>query len=281
MDRKELKQILIERGVSARLVEMPAVMEPIYRELFDKTSSEVRETRRIFVDEEGGFSFDTRQIKLSPGSGATISYDDVLIEANIYGIEIEYSDGSYQDTYSSISRNDGKIDTFIGNHNNESGHGHVSLDNGSWSIRGARGADIVAEEYHNEKADEEIDAVDLDKDEILQDFDERADEIIAFYPQTREWYARTRRSLVEHIEIQNNPKLKEERRVERLERKVVRLEKENKTLIESGEKIAEKLEKALDFIGVIKRHPAGQIFFSKKLKEFYKDSKSLASARER
>ena len=132
-----------------------------------------------------------------------------------------------------------------------------------------------------DKADEEIDAVDLDKDEILQDFDERADEIIASYPNTREWYAKTRRAIIEHIEIQNNPRLKEERRVERLERKVIRLEKENKTLIESGEKIAVKLEQALALLSVIKKHPAGQIFFSKKLKDFFRDAKNLAPGRER
>ena len=82
MDRVELKKILKEMGVSETLTEMPAVVEPIYRELFDQTSTEVRECGRFVVYGDGSFSFDERQITLSPGSGATISYEDVLIEVN-------------------------------------------------------------------------------------------------------------------------------------------------------------------------------------------------------
>ena len=107
MERIELKKILREMGVSETLTEMPAVVETIFREVFDQTSNEVRECGRFVVYEDGSFSFDERQITLSPGSGATISYEDVLIEVNTYGMEIEYSDGNYQSNFSSISRKDG------------------------------------------------------------------------------------------------------------------------------------------------------------------------------
>ena len=150
MERIELKKILREMGVHEILTEMPAVVEPIYREFFDDTSSEVRECGRIVVYEDGSFSFDDRQITLSPGSGATISYEDVLIEVNTYGMEIEYSDRNYQGKFSSISRKDGRVDTFSGSNGTASGIGHMSLDNGSWSIKDSRGAEIVSDEYHND-----------------------------------------------------------------------------------------------------------------------------------
>ena len=276
MNREELKQILREKGVSELLVEMPAVVEPLYKELMDCTTQEVRTSGRIVVDDEGNFSFDKRQVKVSPGSGATISFDDVLIEANSYGIEIEYSDGNWQDYFSNISRKEGRVDTFSGNNGNATGHGHISLDNGAWSIRDTRGPHIVADEYHNEKLDEETDAYDLDEDQILRDFDERASKIISNYPSTEPWFIRTRESVREHIERQNDPDEKEARRIQRLERKVIRLEAENKRLRESGERTATLLEKALAFIGEVKKSPAGKVFFGKKLRSLEMDSKSLS-----
>lgn len=276
MNRVELKRILREMGVSDLLVEMPAVVEPIYKELMDCTTQEVVECGRFTVDDEGNFSFDKRQIRVSPGSGATISFDDVLIEANAFGIEIEYSDGNWQDYFSNISRKEGRVDTFSGNNGNATGHGHISLDNGSWSIRDSRGPHLVADEYHNEKLDEEIDAVDLDEEQLLRDFDERASEIITYYPNTEPWFIRTREHIRENIEKQNDPDEKEERRIQRLERKVIRLEAENKKLRESGERTATLLEKALAFIAEIRRSPAGKVFFGKKLRSLDMDSKSLS-----
>ena len=96
MDRVELKKILKEMGVSETLTEMPAVVEPIFRELFDQTSNEVRECGRFVVYEDGSFSFDERQITLSPGSGATISYEDVLIEVNTFEEAINSLRGIYE-----------------------------------------------------------------------------------------------------------------------------------------------------------------------------------------
>lgn len=277
MDRIELKKILKEIGVNETLTEMPAVVEPIYRELFDQTSSEVRESGRFVVYEDGSFSFDERQITLSPGSGATISYEDVLIEVNTYGMEIEYSDGNYQSNFSSISRKDGRVDTFSGSNGSTSGVGHMSLDNGSWSIKDARGTDIVCDEYHNDKMDEEIDSVDIDLVEVLNEFDERATGIILAYPNTEGWFRRTRMAVVENIEKQNDAEEKEIRRIQRLERRVIKLEIENKKLQESHAKTASLLERALKFVKEVKKSPAGQIFFGRKLKALDADTKRLSS----
>jgi hypothetical protein len=277
MDRVELKKILREMGVSETLTEMPAVVEPIFREVFDQTSNEVRECGRFVVYEDGSFSFDERQITLSPGSGATISYEDVLIEVNTYGMEIEYSDGNYQNNFSSISRKDGRVDTFSGSNGSASGVGHMSLDNGSWSIKDSRGADIVCDEYHNDKMDEEIDSYDLNLVEILNEFDERATGIILAYPNTEGWYRRTRMAVVENIEKQNDPEEKEIRRIQRLERRVIKLEIENKKLQETNTKTANLLERALKFVKEVKKSPAGQIFFGRKLKALDIDTKRLSS----
>lgn len=277
MERIELKKILREMGVHEILTEMPAVVEPIYREFFDDTSSEVRECGRIVVYEDGSFSFDDRQITLSPGSGATISYEDVLIEVNTYGMEIEYSDGNYQDKFSSISRKDGRVDTFSGSNGTASGIGHMSLDNGSWSIKDSRGAEIVSDEYHNDKMDEEIDSYDLNLAEVLNEFDERATGIILAYPNTEGWFRKTRMSVVENVEKQNDPEEKEIRRIQRLERRVIKLEQENKALKESHAKTASLLERALKFVKEVKKSPAGQIFFGRKLKALDIDTKKLSA----
>ena len=277
MERIELKKILREMGVHEILTEMPAVVEPIYREFFDDTSSEVRECGRIVVYEDGSFSFDDRQITLSPGSGATISYEDVLIEVNTYGMEIEYSDGNYQGKFSSISRKDGRVDTFSGSNGTASGIGHMSLDNGSWSIKDSRGAEIVSDEYHNDKMDEEIDSYDLNLAEVLNEFDERATGIILAYPNTEGWFRKTRMAVVENVEKQNDPEEKEIRRIQRLERRVIKLEQENKALKESHAKTASLLERALKFVKEVKKSPVGQIFFGRKLKALDIDTKKLSA----
>lgn len=277
MERIELKKILREMGVHEILTEMPAVVEPIYREFFDDTSSEVRECGRIVVYEDGSFSFDDRQITLSPGSGATISYEDVLIEVNTYGMEIEYSDGNYQGKFSSISRKDGRVDTFSGSNGTASGIGHMSLDNGSWSIKDSRGAEIVSDEYHNDKMDEEIDSYDLNLAEVLNEFDERATGIILAYPNTEGWFRKTRMAVVENVEKQNDPEEKEIRRIQRLERRVIKLEQENMALKESHAKTASLLERALKFVKEVKKSPAGQIFFGRKLKVLDADTKKLSA----
>lgn len=264
-------------GVNNMLVEMPAVVEPIYRELFDQTSSEVRDCDRFIVYEDGSFSFDDKQITLSPGSGATISYEDVLIEVNSYGMEIEYSDGNYQDKFSSISRKDGRVDTFSGSNGSATGIGHMSLDNGSWSIKDARGADIVCDEYHNDKMDEEIDSVELNLAEVLDEFDERATGIIIAYPNTEGWFRKTRMSVIENVEKQNDIEEKEIRRIQRLERRVIKLEAENKNLKELQDTTASLLERTLKFVKEVKKSPAGQIFFGKKLKNLEVDTKRLSA----
>ena len=153
----------------------------------------------------------------------------------------------------------------------------MSLDNGSWSIKDSRGVDIVCDEYHNDKMDEEIDSVDIDLVEILNEFDERATGIIMAYPNTEGWFRKTRMAVVENIEKQNDPEEKEIRRIQRLERRVIKLEIENKKLQESNAKTATLLERALKFVKEVKKSPAGQIFFGKKLKALDADTKRLSA----
>ena len=70
----------------------------------------------------------------------------------------------------------------------------------------------------------------------------------------RKWYFRQR---TEEKEI---------RRIQRLERRVIKLEQENIALKESHAKTASLLERALKFVKEVKKSPAGQIFFGRKLK---------------
>ena len=153
----------------------------------------------------------------------------------------------------------------------------MSLDNGSWSIKDSRGAEIVSDEFLNDKMDEEIDSYDLNLAEVLNEFDERATGIILAYPNTEGWFRKTRMAVVENVEKQNDPEEKEIRRIQRLERRVIKLEQENMALKESHAKTASLLERALKFVKEVKKSPAGQIFFGRKLKVLDADTKKLSA----
>ena len=125
--------------------------------------------------------------------------------------------------------------------------------------------------------DEEIVSYDLNLAEVLNEFDERATGIILAYPNTEGWFRKTRMSVVENVEKQNDPEEKEIRRIQRLERRVIKLEQENMALKESHAKTASLLERALKFVKEVKKSPAGQIFFGRKLKALDIDTKKLSA----
>ena len=127
------------------------------------------------------------------------------------------------------------------------------------------------------KMDEEIDSYELNLAEVLNEFDERATGIILAYPNTEGWFRKTRMAVVENVEKQNDPEEKEIRRIQRLERRVIKLEQENIALKESHAKTASLLERALKFVKEVKKSPAGQIFFGRKLKALDIDTKKLSA----
>ena len=63
MNRVELKCLLRKLGVNERLIQMPAVVEPLYRETVDYTEDKVRRDKLIYF-KNGTLTIARREIKL-------------------------------------------------------------------------------------------------------------------------------------------------------------------------------------------------------------------------
>lgn len=278
MERVELKELLKSMGIDEKLVEMPAIIEPIYKEVMDKTVNQVRKSGIIAVQEPDKFLFDKKSITLEKDGGASVDYDDVSIRINSYGIQTSYSDGNEYDFFSSIIRKvDGTIESTSGNNGNGSWGENVYLDNGSWSIKNACGESISTRSsirYGVERP------VELDKKSSLEEFDTNSKSIIQNYPATAEWYAKRREALEATIERETDPVLLEKRRVEALEAEVKRLTAVNRDLTNRNEKLSSMLNRSLEFMSEVRKSPVGQIFFHRKLKKYDENAKSLDSGRE-
>lgn len=122
MERLELKKLLKELGVKEELTEMPAVVEPLYKEVINKTVEEVKSSGKIIVVEEGMCVIDNYYLKEyyktigrkisfdKENGGATIQYADQIITVNKYGIEVGYEDGDWVGVFSNVIRKDGFVE---------------------------------------------------------------------------------------------------------------------------------------------------------------------------
>lgn len=278
MERKEIKRVLKEMGVREEFLEMPAVIEPIYVEMMEKTASDLSGKGRISVDENGDFSFGDRKIKLNKEGCAEITQGDYIITTNTVGIEVAYSDGNWQDFFSHISRDNGIVVNSSGNNGNASYYESTHLDKGSWSIRNASGINIGVVASHNR--DKEFNPFPSTPEEVLSEFDEVSGSIIENYPNTAEWYAKTREALKVVAEKEADPEKQNKDRIEFLERKVARLEREKRDLIQRNSKLTSMLEKTLEFMDTVRKSPVGKIFFGKSLKKYEDETKRLPEGRE-
>lgn len=279
MERADIKRVLKEMGVEESLTEMPAVVEPIYREMMDKSENDLRNKGKINVDEQGNFSFGDRRIILSD-SCAQITFGDAKITTNSAGIEVQYEDGSWIDFFSHNSRENGVIKNTSGNNGNASYYASICLDNGSWSIRSANGIQI-GEEFssHYNSANEYV-PVKGSVEEVLTEFDSTSSSVIANYPKTAEWYNAKREEVKAVAEKELDPEEQSRRRIEFLEEKVANLEKRNKELAISLSESTARLGKAIGFITQVKESPFGPLLFRKGLKKYEEESKNLPSGKE-
>lgn len=278
MERADIKRVLKEKGVAGALLEMPAVIEPIYKEMMEKTESDLSKQGKVNVDEQGNFSFGGRRIKLNEDGCAEITFSDAKITTNSVGIEVAYEDGNWQDWFSHISRDNGVVVNSSGNNGNASYYESTHLDNGSWSVRNASGVGIGEKSSYNK--DGEYVPFQSTVEDVLNGFDSVSSNVIANYPNTAEWYQATRRGVQSVAERETNPEEQNRRRIAFLERRVSRLEADKKELLAINSRLTSMLEKSLDFMGQVKRSPVGKIFFSKGLKKYEEESKKLPEGRE-
>ena len=268
MERADIKRVLKELGVSEALIEMPAVVEPIYKEMMERPESDLRKEGKVTVDEDGNFTFGDKKIRLR---------EDAQITTNAVGIEMEYQDGGWQDWFSHNKREGGKVVNMSGNNGNASYRETTAIDNGSWSIRNASGITLGSASSH---AKEEKRTVEESLDTILSEFDAMSRPIIENYPKTAKWYKTKREEVRKVAEKEIDPEEQNKRRIAALEAQVTKLEKRNLELTKSLSQATTRLGKAIDFIGEVKRSPFGKMFFGRKIKTFEDDAKGLPEGKD-
>lgn len=280
MERNDIKEILKEKGVNEKFLEMPAIIEPIYQKYMNLPKSKLLESSYLKVTENGDFSFNGQNYSLTE-DGAEITYDDVSISINNYGIETSYSDGSWMGFFSNLFRENGQVILKSGNNGNGYFHRETFLDNGSYSISEANGTRVY--EDRDSLGDlsqiDKLDLSELNEEQLTNEFDETSSTIISNYPQTAEWYAKTREALVKRIQKQNDPQDKTERRITRLENTIRDQEREISNLRNRNEKITSMLNKSLNFLSDVKKSPFGRIFFKKEIKEAEQNDHKLLDAK--
>lgn len=277
MERADIKRVLKEMGVAEALTEMPAVIEPIYKEMMERPESDLRKQGKVNVDENGNFTFGDRKIQLREDKCAEISFGDAQITTNSVGIEIEYQDGGWQDWFSHNKRDGGKVVNMSGNNGNASYHETTNLDNGSWAVRNASGIALGSDSSHS---GEERKPVEESLDTILSEFDSMSRSVIENYPQTAAWYKTKREEVKALAEKEIDPEEQNKRRIEYLEGQVAKLEKRNGELTKSLSEATRRLGKAIDFIGEVKKSPLGKVFFGKGLRKYEEESKKLPEGRD-
>lgn len=277
MERADIKRVLKELGVQEALTEMPAVVEPIFKEMLERPESELRKEGKVIVDEDGNFTFGDKKVRLRKDNCAEITFGDAQITTNAVGIEMEYQDGGWQDWFSHNKRDGGKVVNMSGNNGNASYHETTAIDNGSWSIRNASGITIGSVSSH---AKEEKRTVEESLDTILSDFDAMSRPIIENYPKTAKWYKTKREEVKAVAQKEIDPEEQNRRRIAALESQVTNLEKRNTELTRSLSQATIRLGKAVSFIEQVKKSPVGKVFFGKRIKTFEEEEKTLPEGRE-
>lgn len=277
MERADIKRVLKEMGVAEALTEMPAVVEPIYKEMMERPENDLRKEGKVIVDQDGNFSFGDRKIQLREDRCAEISFGDAQITTNAVGIEIEYQDVGWQDWFSHNKRDGGKVVNMSGNNGNASYHETTNLDNGSWAVRNTSGIALGSDSSHS---GEERKPVEESLDTILSEFDSMSRSVIENYPQTADWYKTKREEVKALAEKEIDREEQNRRRIEYLEGQVAKLEKRNGELTKSLSQATSRLGKAVDFIEGVKKSPFGKVFFGKKIKTFEEDAKKLPEGRD-
>lgn len=270
MERADIKRVLKELGVANALTEMPAIVEPIYQEMAERDESELRKEGKVVVDGDGNFIYGDKKITLREDKCAEITFGDAQIITNAVGIEMEYQDGGNQDLFSHNKRDAGKVVNTSGNH--VIYHETTNLDNGSWAVRKASGTLI---ESDSSLSGDEVIEVEESLDTILSNFDAMSKSVIENYPKTAKWYKSKRAEVKAIAQSKINPEEQNQKRIATLEAQVKTLEKRNGELTKTLSETRNRLGKAIDFIGVVRKSPFGKVFFGKKIKSFEEDSQSL------
>lgn len=278
MDRFEIKQMLLDMGVRSELVEMPAILEQIYKEFSDVPLDRARKTTRIAIRENGNFSFGNAVISLDKDGGATIVDGDLVVKTNEYGMETAVLDGETFGQFNNSRRNDGKIINRFGNSMEDRLTEIISADTGHWAISDSRRHVLVTRKTHG--ASEETLEAEIKPETILADFEYNAGEVTKNYPRTAEYYNILRESLKRTLDRETDPLQVEMAKTADLQKEIDKLRVEKLNLANSLEKSNTMLGESLKFMERVRNHPIGKMFFGKDAKEFEKNKARLYSGNE-
>lgn len=278
MDRFEIKQLLIDMGVRTELVEMPAIVEQIYREFSDVSLDRVRKSSRIVVREHGNFSFGNAVISLDKDGGATVVDGDLVVKTNEYGIETSISEGDQFGRFSNVRRNDGKIISRVGNAGESRLHETISADTGHWSISDSRSNVLIDRINHG--VGEELRTTEIKPEKVISEFEYNAENVIRHYPRTAEYYDVLREALKRTLERKTDPLQVEIAKNVDLQKQIDKLRIEKLELANSLEKSNGMLGESLKFMQKVRNHPIGKMFFGRDAKMFEESKARLYSGNE-
>jgi len=287
ISREELKLYLKDIGVNDKLIEMPAVTEPIFKEFENKSIKELRESGRIIVLQNGDLDYimgysslrgkngletvpKKKQIKFDEATGGAIATElggIVTIKINQYGIEVEYDESWEQgDLIKRITRESGKIKIEIIDEHRK--YVSENFDNGNCLLENApifmnsTTKRFSGNDTHEEKL--------VDCDEVVRKFDETTLLMSELYPQTAEWYTEQRSKLEKEIEEYTKP-----------ENKIRILEEENRKLKKQNKKYILMIKRMMDFIDKVKNNPFAKVLLSKHIRKYDNAENELPEGEEK
>ena len=206
-------------------------------------------------------------------------FEDSSYSINKFGITMSSSQGNLFGNNESYCRTpDGFIIHYIGSNATGKRNMYKYFDNGCANLgpsiiihnryTNTITTDLIEYSRKLDNDTKEIINENIDTEAILKIFDKNSQKVMETHPETIPWYTERRKALVATLERETDPLFI-------ATRKIKELEDENKTLEASNTKLTDMLSKALEFITIIRNHPAGKIFFSSKLKKFDKEKQML------
>lgn len=278
MNREELKKFLIERGVDERLVQMPAIIEPMLVTVRFTNPLRLKEADLVQVKPDGTYKLGERIIKLEEDGTAQITptgndYNEYyVITVNQAGVEDSYSDGSDLFIATRVTRKDGIVDDVFMNNGNGTYSSSKHFDNGHWSIKKAAGYRF---------RDEDNTPCDFSEEEVRSVFEETSRDIKLNYPGTVAWYQKIAEELESRMAEENDPIKRKELKIRALKLKKGRLEHSISDYTDGIERKLKTVGVSLDCIEKIKKNPLGKKFFVDGLEEYNEKAKRYASPSEK
>lgn len=265
MTREEILSTLREANIDEKYLQMPGVMEYIYT--YSERLKKDKFLESLCVEPNGDFKVLWYNFIKKENGNLEKKFSGTTTIINKYGIEIgEYSEDEWIDFFDNYSRENGRYIHHTGNNGNGSLYQYSYLDTGDYSIHRAKGQRIIGDgdsDIDSPKSQDIYNAT-FDTQAIISEFDKKAEETTTKYPLTAEWYAKTRKDLLDCLDKQNNPEYRYKRKIELLESKVQNLEYRNARLIKM-------LNRALTFVENVKASRLGQFFFKKEINRYNDD----------